>query len=62
MMISRVVHGKFVNWATIMYLQLVKKLIRWDKCQKNVIKGIAKRRCMPFCHSPRSSILEVVSI
>jgi len=32
MMISRADHGEFVNWATIMYSQLVKELIRWEKC------------------------------
>ncbi len=26
-----------------MYCQLVKELIRWEKCQKNMIEGIAKR-------------------
>ncbi len=34
MMISKTNHGEFVNWATIMYFQLVKDLIRWEKCQK----------------------------
>jgi len=33
MMISKVNHGDLVNWATIMYSQLVKELIRWEKCQ-----------------------------
>jgi len=32
MMIFRVDHGKFVDWATIMYFQLVKELIKWEKC------------------------------
>jgi len=32
MMISKVDHGKFVNWATIMYSQLVKELIIWENC------------------------------
>ncbi len=36
-------HGEFVNWAIIMYFLLVKELIRWDKCQKNMIEGITKR-------------------
>jgi len=36
MMISKVDHGKSINWATIMYYQLVKKLIKWEKCQKNM--------------------------
>ncbi len=31
-MIFRTDHGVFVNWATIMYSQLVKELIRWEKC------------------------------
>jgi hypothetical protein len=26
-----------------MYSQLVKKLIRWEKCQKNMIEGRTKR-------------------
>jgi hypothetical protein len=34
MMISKVDHGEFVNWPTIKYFQLVKELIRWEKCQK----------------------------
>jgi hypothetical protein len=34
MMISKIYNGEFVNWATIMYSQLVKKLIKWVKCQK----------------------------
>jgi hypothetical protein len=66
MMISRADHGKFGNWAIIMYSQLIKELIRWDKCQKIMIEGIIKRepkkRCMPFYHSPRSYVSEVVSI
>jgi len=44
MMISKVDHGKFVNWVTIMYSQLVKELIKWKKYQKNMIEGIAKRK------------------
>jgi hypothetical protein len=43
MMIFKADHGECVNWATIMYFQLVKELIRWDKCQENMIEGIAKR-------------------
>jgi hypothetical protein len=42
-MVSRVDHGKFSNWATIMYFQLVKELIRRGKCQKYVIEGTSKR-------------------
>jgi hypothetical protein len=34
MMISIIDHGKSVNWAINMYLQLVKELIRCEKCQK----------------------------
>jgi hypothetical protein len=34
MMIFKSNHGKIVNWAVIMYSQLVKELIRWEKCQK----------------------------
>jgi hypothetical protein len=37
MMISRIDHGEFVNWVAIMYSQLVKELIKWEKCQKNMI-------------------------
>ncbi len=48
MMISRADQGEFGNWAIIMYSQLVKELIRWDKCQKNMIKGITKKGCMPY--------------
>ncbi len=44
LMISRVNHGELVNWVVIMYYQLVKELIRWDKCQKNMIEGIARRK------------------
>jgi len=32
MMISKADHGKFVNQVVIMYFQLVKKLIKWEKC------------------------------
>jgi hypothetical protein len=38
MMISRADHGKFVNWATIMYFQLVKELITMKKCQFFLLK------------------------
>ncbi len=44
MMISKVDHGKFVNWAVIMYSQLVKNLIKWEKCQKSMIEGTTKRK------------------
>ncbi len=43
MMISKANNGKSVNWDAVMYFRLVKELIRWDKCQKNMIEGIAKR-------------------
>jgi len=56
MMISRADHGKSVNWAAIMYSQLVKKFIKWKKFQKNMIEGTTKtepkKGCMPFYHSP----------
>ncbi len=32
MMIFRAYHGKYVNWVVIMYFQLVKELIKWEKC------------------------------
>jgi hypothetical protein len=32
MMISKAHHGEFVKWVAIMYYQLVKKLIIWEKC------------------------------
>jgi hypothetical protein len=51
MMISKEYHGKFVNWVVIMYFQLVKKLIKWGKCQKNMIKGITKKKLKnDVCH------------
>jgi hypothetical protein len=44
---------------------LVEELIRWEKCQKNMIEGIAKKKnqkiCVPLCQCPRSSISKVVS-
>ncbi len=43
MMISKADHGEFVNWAAIMYSQLVNELIEWEKCQKNMIEGTTKR-------------------
>jgi len=43
MIISTTNHGNFINWATIMYFQLVKELIRWEKCQKNTSEGITKK-------------------
>jgi hypothetical protein len=61
MLIFRVDHGKFINWVAIMYFQLVKELIKWDKCQKNIIERTTKKGCIPFCDSFKSSILEVVS-
>jgi len=35
MTISKADHGEFVNWTVIMFFQLVKELIRWEKCIKN---------------------------
>jgi hypothetical protein len=32
MMIFRADHGESFDWVTIMYFQLVKELIKWDKC------------------------------
>jgi hypothetical protein len=32
MMIFRIDHGKAINWVAIMYSQLVKELIIWEKC------------------------------
>jgi hypothetical protein len=35
-----------------MYFQLVKELIRWEKCYKNVIEGTTKRKPKKdVCHS-----------
>jgi hypothetical protein len=42
MMISRAYHGKSINWATIMYFRLIKELIKWEKCQKNIIERTKK--------------------
>jgi hypothetical protein len=39
MMISKTNHGEFGNWAIIMYFQLIK----WEKCQENMIKGTTKK-------------------
>jgi hypothetical protein len=58
MMISRY-HGESVDWITIMYFQLVKELIRWEKCQKNMIDETTKRKPkMDVCHF--SIVLEVL--
>jgi hypothetical protein len=43
-MISIIDHGKFVNWATIIYSQLVKELMRWEKCEKKMSEGTSKRK------------------
>jgi hypothetical protein len=43
-MISKEKHGKSINWAIIMYFQLVKKLIKWEKCQKNMVEGTTKKK------------------
>jgi hypothetical protein len=32
MMISKANHWEFINWVAIMYFQLVKILIKWEKC------------------------------
>ncbi len=51
MIIVKANHGKFVNWDVIMFSQLVKKLIKWEKCQKNMIEGMAKREPkQDVCH------------
>jgi hypothetical protein len=39
MMISKANHGESINWVAIMYSQLVKELIKWEKCRKNMIEG-----------------------
>jgi sulfur transfer protein SufE len=39
MMISKADHGESINQVVIMYSQLVKELIKWEKYQKNMIKG-----------------------
>ncbi len=52
MMISKANHGESVNWATIMYFLLVKELIRWEKCQMNMIEGTTKREPKKdVCHT-----------
>jgi len=52
MMISKIDHRESINWATIMHFELVKELIRWGKCQKNMIERIAKRKPKKdVCHS-----------
>jgi len=51
-MIFKIDHGKFVNWVVVMYFHLVKELIRWEKCQKNMIEGTTKRGPKKYvCHS-----------
>jgi hypothetical protein len=44
MMNPRSDRGESINWTIIMYSQLVKELIRWDKCLKNMIEGTYKRK------------------
>jgi hypothetical protein len=55
MMVCKIDHGEFVNCVAIMFFQLVKELIKWEKCQKNMIEGTTKREqekgCVLFCHS-----------
>jgi hypothetical protein len=59
MMIFRAHHGKFVDWAVIMYSQLVKELIKWEKCQKNMIEGTSKKEPKKdVCHF--AIVLEVL--
>jgi hypothetical protein len=59
MMSFKLDHGKFVNWVIIMYFQLVKNLIIWEKCQKNMIEGTTKRKPKKdVCHS--TSVLQVL--
>jgi hypothetical protein len=51
-MIFKADHGESVNWAIIMYFQLVNEMIIWDKCQKNMIERIAKKELKKdVCHS-----------
>jgi len=55
MMISKIDHGKFVNWNVHVFLigqgidQMGKVLEKYDQGnnEKRTQKG-----CMPFCHSP----------
>jgi len=52
MIISIIDHGESINWDAIMYSQLVKELIRWEKCHKSMIEGITKREPKKdLCHS-----------
>jgi len=48
-------HGEFVNCVAIMFFQLVKELIKWEKCPKKRIEGTTRRKqkkgCVSFCHS-----------
>jgi sulfur transfer protein SufE len=39
MMVSKADRGESINQVVIMYSQLVKELIKWEKCQKSMIKG-----------------------
>jgi len=51
MMISKVDHEEFMNWVIIMYFQLIKELIKWDKCQKDMIEGTTKKKPKKdLCH------------
>jgi hypothetical protein len=43
-MISRADHEKYVESAAIMYSQLVKELVKWEKCQKKNDEGTTKRK------------------
>ncbi len=42
MIISKAYNGASINWAAIMYSQLVKEFIKQEKCQKSMIKGTTK--------------------
>ncbi len=58
-MISKANHSESINWDAIMYSQLVKELIKWEKCQKNIIEWTSKREPKKdVCHS--TIVLEVV--
>jgi hypothetical protein len=59
MMISKANNGESINWVAIMYSQLVKELIKWEKCQKNMIEGALKKKPKKdVCHS--TIVLEVL--
>jgi hypothetical protein len=40
---------------------LVKELIKWEKCQKNMIEGTTKREPKKdVCHSTRTNVFEEI--